>query len=139
VSAFNLATSESLESAEKLLEQAILLEPGYGQAWSRLGWVAYSQSITGTKSAIDAYEESRKYAERALQLSPQLADAHALLQVVLVQADQDWAAAESEGRKALELDPTNSEVPSVRGGSRAFWAATMRASPCTARRSTAIR
>jgi TolB-like protein/Tfp pilus assembly protein PilF len=110
VSAFNVATPESLESAESLLKQAIRLDPNYGRAWSRLGWVAYTKSITGNKPAIEAYEEARQNAERALQLNPQLADAHALLQIVFVQADKDWAAAESEGRKALALDPSNPEV-----------------------------
>jgi adenylate cyclase len=110
VSAFNLATHESQDSAERLLKQAIMLDPNYGRAWSRLGWVAYMSSLTGDKVAIDAYKEARQSAERALQLSPQLADAHALLQVVLVQADKDWAAAEAEGKEALALDPTNPEV-----------------------------
>lgn len=110
VSAFNLSTGESLESAEKLLTQAIKIDPNYGRAWSRLGWVAYSMSTTSNKPAIQAYKEGRQYVERALQLSPQLADAHALLQILFVQADQNWAAAESEGRKALALDPTNPEV-----------------------------
>lgn len=110
VSAFNLSNRESLDSAERLLNQAIMLDPNYGRAWSRLGWVAYTSSLTGDKAAIDAYKEARQSAERALQLSPQLADAHALLQVVLVQADKDWAAAEDEGKKALALDPTNPEV-----------------------------
>jgi TolB-like protein len=110
VSAFNLATRESLDSAERLLKQAIMLDPNYGRAWSRLGWVAYTKSIQSNKPNIEAYEEGRQCAERALQLSPQLADAHALLQLVFVQADKDWAAAEAEGRKALALDPSNSEV-----------------------------
>jgi TolB-like protein/Tfp pilus assembly protein PilF len=110
VSAFNLATRESLDSAEKLLKQAIMLDPNYARAWSRLGWVAYTKSIQSNKPNIEAYEEGRQCAERALRLSPQLADAHALLQLVFVQADKDWAAAESEGRKALALDPSNSEV-----------------------------
>jgi len=110
VSAFNLSNRESLDSAERLLNKAIMLDPNYGRAWSRLGWVAYTSSLTGDKAAIDAYKEARQSAERALQLSPQLADAHALLQVVLVQADKDWAAAEAEGKKALALDPTNPEV-----------------------------
>ena len=110
VSAFNLSNRESLDSAERLLNQAIMLDPNYGRAWSRLGWVAYTSSLTGDKAAIDAYKEARQSAERALQLSPQLADAHALLQVVLVQADKDWAAAEAEGKKALALDPTSPEV-----------------------------
>jgi len=111
VNGFNIATWESLDDAERLLKQAIGLDPNYGRAWSRLGWVAYSKSITSSrKPAIKAYEEARKYARRALQLSPQLADAHALLQIVHVQADKDWAAAESEGREALALDPTNPEV-----------------------------
>lgn len=107
---FNLSTQESLQTSERLLKRAIELDPHFGRAWSRLGWVAYSSSITGDKAAIDAYQEARQSAERALQLNPQLADAHALLQVVLVQADKDWAAAETEGKKALELDPTNPEV-----------------------------
>lgn len=110
VSEFNVSTPESLQKAESLLKRAISLDPHFGRAWSRLGWVAYMASITGDKAAIDAYKEARQSAERALELSPQLADAHALLQVVLVQADKDWAAAEAQGKKALALDPTNPEV-----------------------------
>jgi tetratricopeptide (TPR) repeat protein len=110
VSAFNVSTRESLQSAERLLKHAIELDPRFGRAWSRLGWVAYDSSLTGDKPADDMYREARQSAERALQLNPRLADAHALLQVVLVQADKDWAAAEEEGRKALALDPTNPEV-----------------------------
>lgn len=110
VSAFNLSTRESLQDAEILLKQAIGLDPHFGRAWSRLGWVAYASSLTGDMAAVDAYQVARQSAERALQISPQLADAHALLQVVLVQADKDWAAAEAEGKKALALDPTNPEV-----------------------------
>jgi TolB-like protein/Flp pilus assembly protein TadD len=110
VSEFNLSTRESLQSSERLLKRAIQLDPRFGRAWSRLGWVAYSSSVTSDRAATDAYQEARQHAERALQLSPQLADAHALLQVVLVQADKDWPAAEAEGKKALALDPTNPEV-----------------------------
>jgi adenylate cyclase len=110
VSAINLSTRESLQSAERLLKRAISLDPQFARAWSRLGWVAYDSSLTGDKPADEAYREARQSAERALQLNPQLADAHALLQVVLVQADKDWAAAETEGRKALALDPTNPQV-----------------------------
>ncbi len=110
VSAFNLSTRESLQNAETLLKQAIGLDPHFGRAWSRLGWVAYASSITGDRAAIDAYQEARQSAERALQLNPQLADAHALLQIVLVQADKDWVAAEAAGKRALALDPTTPEV-----------------------------
>lgn len=110
VNAFNVSTKPMLDEAERLLKRAIELDPGYGRAWSRLGWVAYSKSITSDKSAIEAYEEARQHAKRALELSPRLADAHALLQVIFVQADKDWARAESAGRQALALDPTNSEV-----------------------------
>ena len=109
-SAFNLSTQESLQTAESLLKRAIELDPKFARAWSRRGWVAYTASVTGSKIAMTAYQEARHYAERALELSPQLADAHALLQVIHVQADKDWAAAEAEGKKALALDPTNPQV-----------------------------
>ena len=110
VSAFNLSTRDSLQSAESLLKRALELDPDFARAWSRRGWVAYSSSITGSIAASTAYQEARQYAERALALRPQLADAHALLQVIFVQADKNWAAAAAEGKKALELDPTNPEV-----------------------------
>ena len=49
-------------------------------------------------------------AQHALQLSPDLAEAHALLAYVYQVYDWDWAAAEAEMQRALAIDPTNPEA-----------------------------
>ena len=54
-------------------------------------------------------------AEHALQLSPDLAEAHARLQYVYVAFDWDWAAAEAEGRRALAITTTDPDVLSTAG------------------------
>jgi tetratricopeptide (TPR) repeat protein len=50
-----------------------------------------------------------------LQLSPDLAEAHALLQYIFQTLDWDWAAAETEQRLALAIEPTNPVVLTVAG------------------------
>jgi tetratricopeptide (TPR) repeat protein len=45
--------------------------------------------------------------ERALELDPSLADAHAVLGFVRMFQDWDWAAARASLRRALELEPGN--------------------------------
>ena len=56
----------------------------------------------------EGYERVRQLAQHALQLSPDLAEAHAALAVASIMTlDWDWAAAEAEGQRALAIDPTN--------------------------------
>jgi tetratricopeptide (TPR) repeat protein len=53
----------------------------------------------------DGYERARQLAQHALQLSPELADAHLLLAYIRRTYDWDWAAAQAEARQALAIDP----------------------------------
>ena len=55
----------------------------------------------------EGWERVRQLAQHALQLSPDLAEAHARLQWAYMSLDWDWTAAEAEGRRALAIDPTN--------------------------------
>ena len=55
----------------------------------------------------------RQLAQHALQLSPDLAEAHAALMYVHRTLDWDWAAAESEGQRAFAIDPTNPDALDV--------------------------
>jgi len=55
----------------------------------------------------EGWERVRQLAQHALQLSPDLAEAHARLQWAHMSLDWDWPAAEAEGRQALAIDPTN--------------------------------
>ena len=60
------------------LEQAIKLDPSYGMAWSCSGESSsLRRRTTASVDATEGYERARQLAQHALQLSPDLADAHA--------------------------------------------------------------
>jgi len=108
-------TRSSLDAAGEYLEQAIKLDPNYGMAWSQLSEVSHNQADQGLVDVTEGYERGRQAAQRALQLSPELASAHAHLQYVHLAFDWDWAAAEAEGRQALAITTTDPEVLNTAG------------------------
>ncbi len=55
-------------------------------------------------------EGARANVARALALDPALAEAHAMLGFVRFAGDYDWAGAEAEFRRAIELDPNNGDA-----------------------------
>ena len=59
---------------------------------------------------IKGFERARELAKHALQISPDLAEAHALLAYIYGKFDWDWAAAKAELQRARAIDPTNLEV-----------------------------
>jgi TolB-like protein len=88
-------------------EKAIALDPIYALAWSNLSidWIGLGTSFLSGAQAQEAYAKARAGADRALALSPDLAQAHLARGDVLQWADFDWRGAEAEYRRALELAP----------------------------------
>ena len=99
-------TPESLEKARNYFQQATEKDPTYAQPY--LGLAQYYDLAPDYShvNALDMVPKARAAAEKALELDPSLAEAHALL------ADQhvnlwEWADAEREFKRALELDPNS--------------------------------
>src|SRR5205085_8778129 len=69
----------------------------------------YAGSIA-TKEQQEAIAKARASAKSALDLDPNLADAHSAQGKILVNIDFNFAKAEAEYRRALELAPQNSAV-----------------------------
>ena len=107
VSAVYQNTKSSLDAADEYAEQAIKLDPSYGRAWYVLAFSVEGKTDSGFLDATEGFERVRQLAQRALQLSPDLAEAHALLGYVHRTLDWNWTAAETEGQRALAIDPTN--------------------------------
>jgi TolB-like protein len=115
VSALDQNAQSSVNTAGDYLEQAANLDPNYGQAWMQLAWVAVAQADNGFVDPREGFGRARQLTLHALQLSPDLAEAHALLQYIFQTLDWDWAAAETEQRLALAIEPTNPVVLTVAG------------------------
>jgi TolB-like protein/Tfp pilus assembly protein PilF len=103
-------TQADTERAIALFEQALVLDPSYALAWTGLSRVHLIQAGFGFAPIDVGYERAREAAQRALQLAPDLADAHVMLGAVLQNHDWNWAAAGASLKRALELAPGNADV-----------------------------
>jgi tetratricopeptide (TPR) repeat protein len=97
------------------LRQAVELDPGYALAWASLSWAhAYGAGL-GFSRVDEGNARAREAAERALELEPELAEAHIALATVQLFHDLDWRGAEASLCRALELAPDSTEVLRTRG------------------------
>ncbi len=101
---WNRHSFEELRTSIECFESAIAVDPGYALAHAGL---AHSYLTLGALFLPpgEAYPKARAAAERALELDPDLAEAHAALAEVRMRFEWDWEAAERGFQKAIQLDP----------------------------------
>ena len=97
-------TLEGLKKAIEYFEQAIGNDPKYALAYAGL---ADSYALLGVfhLPPKEAFPKAKEAALNALRIDDRLAEAHAALGHVKVQYEYDWAGAEREYRRAIELNP----------------------------------
>jgi serine/threonine protein kinase len=102
---WNKRTPEALKRAVDYFNQAIALDPSYALAYAGL---ADAYALYFDYTALPSREEipqARDAALKALSLDDGLAEAHASLGLILLWFDYDFAAAEREFKRAIELNP----------------------------------
>jgi tetratricopeptide (TPR) repeat protein len=98
-------TEDGMKKAISYFEQAIALDPGYALALSGL---ADAYFLLGAYRALppnECFPQSRRAAERALELDDTLAEAQCTLAYVKACYDWDWQAAERGFKRALAINP----------------------------------
>jgi TolB-like protein/DNA-binding winged helix-turn-helix (wHTH) protein/Tfp pilus assembly protein PilF len=104
-------THDDLNRAYDYFQQAVKLDPNYARAWSALAWVLIARAENAEGASFEqGYRDGRIAAERALQLDPGLAEAHAAIGRIKRGYDWDWVGADAAFQKALALEPQNSAV-----------------------------
>jgi len=103
---WNKRTPADLDTAARYFQQAIEKDPAYALAYSGLAdshhYMGYAFGRTPPKEAMP---KAKAAALKALELDESLAEAHASLGLVKFVYDWDWAGAESEFKRAIELKP----------------------------------
>jgi len=93
-------------------EAAIALDPCFALAWASIAQTHAECCIFGSagSSPEDTIRSARVAAARALEIDPQLAEAHSISAFVRFVFDFDWLGAEREFLTAIELSPGSAEA-----------------------------
>jgi TolB-like protein/DNA-binding winged helix-turn-helix (wHTH) protein len=90
--------------------RAIQLQPDYAAAYGLLSFAWHLRLGNGWVKPGEAGDAARRSALKAIDLDPNDPEAHVGLAGVHWFEDWDWAAADKEFRRALELDPNSMEA-----------------------------
>lgn len=110
---WNKRTANGLAKSGEFFQDAIKKDPNYALAYSGLSdYFAFLTLIGGPEilPPKQAMTQSKQAAEKALQLDRSLAEAHASMGHVLHNYVWDFAGAEREFKRAIDLNPSYSTV-----------------------------
>jgi len=102
---WNRRTQEGIREGIRYFEQAIAEDPDYALAYSGLA-DSYALDLDYKGAPVfEGMERAKAEARKAIALDETLAEAHTSLGWVTFIYDWDWAAAERQFRRAVELNP----------------------------------
>lgn len=94
---------DSAKAAPQFL-QAIAREPKWAAAYAGLAITYASSPLSGLMPSTDAYLKGQAAAEKAIELDPNLPEAHLALGISKMSFEWDWQTSRREFERALALD-----------------------------------
>ena len=101
---WNRRTAPDFQRASGFFNQAIEKDPNYALAFAGLA-STYDILPEYGFPAREHYQKAKAAVKKALELDATLAEAHAVLGSILSNYEFDWAGAENEFKRAIELNP----------------------------------
>jgi DNA-binding winged helix-turn-helix (wHTH) protein/TolB-like protein/Flp pilus assembly protein TadD len=99
-------TEEGFHKAIEYFQQAINKDPKYALAYAGLADCHHLLGGYGLLPPKETYPKAKAAAIKALEIDDQLAEAHTVLAIARARYDWDWAGAEREFKRALDLNPS---------------------------------
>lgn len=103
----NFWSKNDFYRAAEFFRQAIDKDPNFALAYS---------GLADAYSLMDAMPQAKAAAMKALEIDNTLAEAHASLALVLFRYDWNWASAETEFKRAIDLNPNYAIAHQLYGG-----------------------
>ena len=110
---YNRTTADDTRRAISYDKEAIRIDPRYALAHAQLSRAASqipNYGVVSVQEREEAIETARASAQSALELDPNLTEAHTAQGAVLRDLDVNLVAAEAEYRRAFELAPQNASA-----------------------------
>ena len=108
-------TPGSMEQAVEYFGRAIAQDPGYALAHASVAMAYAELGELGAVAPEVAYRKATEASAQALRLDPELGEAHSVAAYLKTLWDYDWAGAETEFRRALELSPSAADTYDLYG------------------------
>ncbi|MGH9948924.1 MAG: winged helix-turn-helix domain-containing tetratricopeptide repeat protein [Pyrinomonadaceae bacterium] len=102
-------TPSNIRASVPYFQQAIEIDPSYALAYTGLARANVVLAISGEMPASEAFPRAKAAGQRAIEIDDTLAEAHVARCMNLFWYDWEWSAAESECRRAVELDSNNAD------------------------------
>jgi len=103
---FNQRTRDSFDEAMSFFQEAVKLDPKCAIAYAGISDSYHLCCHRGWNTPEQAFPLMRDSANKALEIDPRLAEAHAALGAIHFHYDWDWRGAEREFALATELKPS---------------------------------
>ncbi|MCA1622912.1 MAG: protein kinase [Acidobacteria bacterium] len=104
---WNKRTVKDIRKSIEYFQQAVALDPNYTLAYTGLADAHTVLPTYGGAPSREVLPKAREAALKALSLDDQLAESHISLGMILNYYDYDFAGAEREFRRAIELNPNS--------------------------------
>ena len=102
---------KSLRQGLADFERAVERDPQFALAYVGIAEARSILGVFGIVAPRDTFPQARRAVDRALELAPELGEAHASLGHIKVQFEHDWSGAEAAFRRAIELNPNFPRAP----------------------------
>ena len=100
-----MSAEAGLRRAIEYFEQAIARDPDFAAAYAGLADAHSTLAIFGAEPPREAFPRAQQAVARALELAPNLGAAHAARGHIRFVYEHDWAGAEADLLRAIELEP----------------------------------
>ena len=102
-------TPQDVDTALEYFEQALEKDPNYALAYVGIGyvWIYRGSSLVPAREAYPKFQEIQR---KLLELDPTLPEVHEALADGKFYYEWDWATAEREYKRAIELKPNSAEM-----------------------------
>lgn len=106
----NSLSADALRQASEYFDRAIALEPRFAEAWAAKASVIAPQAYFRYARRDSVVVQLRTLTTRALELDPDLGEAHTSLGVLKLFYEWDWRGAEAALLRAVRLNPSDAHA-----------------------------